>query len=93
MARGLEIGRSAQIGASKALATARDGDENDLGIDSRCDTGDEEGTMAETWIQVVERARRHEALIRAWLRLKTYVIWERVKAEALRRLRQREGAA
>jgi len=49
--------------------------------------------MAETWIQVVERARRHEALIRAWLRLKTYVIWERAKAEALRRLRQREGAA
>ena len=49
--------------------------------------------MPETWIQVVERARRYEALIRAWLRLETYLIWERVKAEALRRLRQREGGA
>jgi len=43
--------------------------------------------MGEPWIQVVERARRHEALIRAWLRLRTYLIWQRVKAEALRRLR------
>ena len=42
--------------------------------------------MAEDWTNLVEQARQHESVNRAWLRLKTYIAWERLKPEALRRL-------